>query len=177
MGTACGPSTCLSIPTVETVHSWQKLRPPKFYYGKSHFACSPANIPIKTSCWVPGDLFSTFFLVSREKGTNNSAEGNEMVFVKYRLPELWCSCTADVWSGWSRGEALTMYCVFGWSRRFFCVRCQDTLVTCCSSTSPTAIAARMMMRHQTKARLTHLSITRGKSEVGPPFWKHSRENT
>lgn len=42
----------------QTAHSWQKLRPLKFYYGKSHFACSPAYMAIKTSWYMPGDLFS-----------------------------------------------------------------------------------------------------------------------
>lgn len=40
----------ISVNTkAKTAHSWQKLRPPKFYYGKSHFACSPAYMAIKTS--------------------------------------------------------------------------------------------------------------------------------
>lgn len=56
---------------------------------------------------------------------------------------------------WSNGDASSA-CAAGtlWSR-------------VAALTSPTAKAAKMMMRHQTKARLTHLSITRGKSEEGP----------
>lgn len=51
-------SVNISVNTkAKTAHSWQKLRPLKFYYGKSHFACSPANVAIKTSWQMPGDLF------------------------------------------------------------------------------------------------------------------------
>lgn len=43
-------SVNISVNTkAKTAHSWQKLSPPKFYYGKSHFACSPAYMAIKTS--------------------------------------------------------------------------------------------------------------------------------
>ena len=45
-------SVNISVNTkAKTAHSWQKLRTLKFYYGKSHFACSPAYMAKANARW------------------------------------------------------------------------------------------------------------------------------